>query len=131
MGRQIKQWALVCMMLASTGLSSADQLSDANSAYDTGNYAKAMQLFMVMAKQGNALAEFNIGFMYANGQGVPQNLIEAYVWTHTAATNASDSDYQKQYADLRDSVAKKMTANQIVAAKNLAQKCASSKFKVC
>ena len=29
------------------------------------------------AQQGNAVAQFNLGVMYANGQGVPQNHAEA------------------------------------------------------
>lgn len=123
---------LVCLILfASTGQSSADQQSEANSAYDSGNYGRAMKLFKAMARQGNARADFNIGFMYAHGQGVPQSYVLAYMWADTAAANTSDSDYQKQYSGLRDSVAKKMTPGQIVEAQNLARKCAASKFKAC
>ena len=32
------------------------------------------------AEQGNALAQYNLGLMYANGRGVPQTNLRAYVW---------------------------------------------------
>jgi hypothetical protein len=32
------------------------------------------------ADQGNALAQFNLGSMYAKGHGVPQDYVFAYVW---------------------------------------------------
>lgn len=132
MGWLLKNSILVFMILfASAGQASADQQSEANSAYDSGNYARAMKLFLDMAKQGSALADFNIGFMYANGQGVPRNYVLAYMWTNTAAVSATDHDYQKQYASLRDAIAKKMTPGQIIEAHNLARKCAASKFKAC
>ena len=37
------------------------------------------------AKQGDASAQSNLGFMYATGQGVPQNYAEAIKWCRLAA----------------------------------------------
>jgi TPR repeat protein len=37
------------------------------------------------AMQGGASAQYNLGFMYLNGQGVPQNYAEAAKWYRKAA----------------------------------------------
>ncbi len=49
-------------------------------AYERGDYATALREFRPMAEQGNAKAKFNLGFMYSNGQGVPQDYAEAVRW---------------------------------------------------
>lgn len=37
------------------------------------------------AEQGNAVAQFGLGFIYANGKGVPQNYTQAVYWYQKAA----------------------------------------------
>ena len=41
--------------------------------------------YRLAADQGYAVAQSNLGFMYANGQGVPQNHAEAVRWYRLAA----------------------------------------------
>jgi TPR repeat protein len=53
--------------------------------YDEGdgvpeNDVEAVRWFRLAAEQGNALAQYNLGLMYANGRGVPQTNLRAYVW---------------------------------------------------
>ena len=38
-----------------------------------------------LAEQGNAVAQYNLGFRYANGDGVPQDNAEAVRWWRLAA----------------------------------------------
>ena len=38
-----------------------------------------------LADQGVAAAQFDLGFMYANGRGVPQNYGQAFFWYREAA----------------------------------------------
>jgi TPR repeat protein len=54
-------------------------------AYSTGNYAKAYAEWLPLARQGNADAQHNLGLMYRNGHGVPQNYAEAVRWYRLAA----------------------------------------------
>lgn len=50
-------------------------------SYDvTQNYQEAFQWYLKAAQQGNAIAQNNLGFMYANGHGVTQNYQEAFKW---------------------------------------------------
>ena len=46
-------------------------------ALERKDYATALKEWELAAKQGNAVAQSNLGVMYAKGQGVPQDL-QAY-----------------------------------------------------
>ena len=54
-------------------------------AYDRGDYATALREWRPLAEQGNADAQFYLGVMYRDGQGVPQNDAEAVRWYRKAA----------------------------------------------
>ena len=54
-------------------------------AYDAGDYATALAEWRPLADRGVAAAQFNIGLMYANGRGVPQDYAEAEQWYRRAA----------------------------------------------
>ncbi len=58
---------------------------EAEAAYQRGDYATAIREFCPLAKQGHAKAQHNLGVMYENGQGVPQDDAEAVKWYHKAA----------------------------------------------
>jgi hypothetical protein len=61
------------------------QFEDAKSAYNRGDYATAYRLIKPMAEQGHAEAQYNLGGMYAEGRGVPQDYGEAAKWFRKAA----------------------------------------------
>ena len=46
---------------------------------------------MAAANQGDAYAQFNLGVMYANGEGVPENDAEAVKWYRKAAEQGNAS----------------------------------------
>ncbi len=54
-------------------------------AYNRGDYETALKKFLPLAKQGLAAAQLNLGLMYANGQGGPQDYTEARKWYRRAA----------------------------------------------
>ena len=54
-------------------------------AYEEGDYATALLLFRQLADKGYAAAQHDLGVMYANRVGVPQNYQEAAQWFHRAA----------------------------------------------
>ncbi len=55
----------------------AGPFGDGVAAYDKGDYATAVRLLKLAADQGHARAQFNLGLMYFNGEGVTQNYQEA------------------------------------------------------
>ncbi len=50
-----------------------------------GDYDTALAEFRPVAEQGDAKAQFHLGLMYANGEGVPQDYQEAVKWYRRAA----------------------------------------------
>ncbi len=57
---------------------------EAEAAYQRGDYAAAISWLRPLAEQGHARAQYNLGFMYYNGQGVPQDYAEAVKWYRKA-----------------------------------------------
>jgi TPR repeat protein len=94
----------------------AGPLEDAVAAYARSDYATALRTFRPLAIQGNAVGQYILGFMYSNGQGVPQDYIEAHAWFALAAAQGD-----KDAAKSRDEVAKRMTPAQIAEAQKLAR----------
>jgi TPR repeat protein len=60
-------------------------LEQAIAAHERGDYATALAMFRELSGQGVVPAMFSLGFMYANGQGVPQNYSDAARWFREAA----------------------------------------------
>lgn len=54
-------------------------------AYQRGDYATALREWQPLAKQGQALAQYNLGLLYANGQGVSKDDAQAQQWYEKAA----------------------------------------------
>ena len=54
-------------------------------AYDRGDYATVLREWRPLGEQGNAVAQFFLGFMYGDGQGVPHDYAEAVKWYRRAA----------------------------------------------
>ncbi|MBI3260408.1 MAG: sel1 repeat family protein [Ignavibacteriae bacterium] len=54
-------------------------------ACGSGDYSQAVQWYSRAADQNHRLAQFNLGQMYARGQGVELNETEAVMWIQRAA----------------------------------------------
>jgi clan AA aspartic protease (TIGR02281 family) len=67
----------------------AGPLEDGYTAYQSGDYPAALQLFWKAASQGNAEAEYNVGFLYETGRGPAQNYREAIDWYRLAGTQGN------------------------------------------
>ena len=82
-------------------IASADQLEDGLAAYKHGDYAIALKLLRPLAKQGNARAQYHLGYMYDQGQGVLQDHKEALKWYQLAGEqgNTGAQAYLKQEAE--------------------------------
>ena len=71
----------------------AAQHNLADEYYRQGNHAKAVEWYTKAAHQGYALAQSNLGLMYAEGQGVRQDYHKAVEWT-TKAVQQGDAAAQ-------------------------------------
>ena len=65
-------------------------------AYQKGDYATAMKEWLAVAEAGGAAAQFNVGLLYYDGKGVPQDYDQAAKWFNRAA----DQDYTKAQMNL-------------------------------
>ncbi|HHF4450783.1 TPA: tetratricopeptide repeat protein [Haemophilus influenzae] len=69
------------------------QFQQGLTAYEQSNYQTAFKLWLPLAEQGDANVQFNLGVMYAEGQGVKQDDFEAVKWYRKAAEQG-DADAQ-------------------------------------
>ncbi len=66
-------------------LSCPDGFQRGEDAYQKGDYATAFHEWRLLAKDGLAAAQYNLGVMYQKGQGVPQDYKTAVKWYRLAA----------------------------------------------
>ena len=84
----------VFLVVACATVAAADSLEEAELIYERGDYTQAARLFRPLAEQGIASAQFNLGVMYAKGQGVQQDYQAALKWYRKAA---EQGDARAQY----------------------------------
>jgi len=94
----------------------ADDLQDAFDAYERKDYETAYKLLASLAEEGVAKAQFAMGTMYFEGQGIPQDYVLAHMWW-----NLSTSNGHKSAIHNRNIVEKKMTKQQIEKAQEMAR----------
>ena len=85
-------------------------------AYDRGDYATALKEWRPLAEEGDAASQANLGAMYDEGQGVPQDYVQAHLWFNLAAAQGI-----KKARNNRDVVAKEMTPAEVAEAQRLAR----------
>ena len=68
-------------------LAQQDRFESGLASKDRGHYATALRSWLPMAEAGNAEAQNNVGYMYEEGLGVPQNYLLAMNWYRQAADN--------------------------------------------
>jgi len=67
----------------------AGHSEDAQAAYGRKDYASALRLWRRLADQGNAEAQYALGYMYDRGQGVSKNTVEAAKWWRLSANQGN------------------------------------------
>jgi uncharacterized protein len=77
--------AFLILVLALAAPATAAELDDAVAAAHRGEYATALRGLSPLAEGGDARAQFDIGFMHAQGWGVPKDSAEAIKWYRKAA----------------------------------------------
>ena len=78
------------------------------------NDAEAVDWYQLAADRGYAAAQSNLGLMYANGWGVPEDYVRAYAWWILAAAQEIESAIQNM-----NDLETRMTADDIARAEEL------------
>jgi TPR repeat protein len=76
---------LLCILIL-TSLLNATPFEDAAKLYNDKKYAQSFNQFMILSKQDNIDAQYNIGLFYYKGIHVQKDLIQSYIWFSTAAS---------------------------------------------
>ena len=80
------------------------------------NDSRSVVAFERAADEGIAEAQYNLGLIYATGQGVVRNYVHAHKWFNLAAVRGSTEARTN-----RDELARDMTPDEIAAAQRLAR----------
>ena len=83
----------ISVLLGSVGMSSAADFQTGVGAYLRDDYATALREWRPLAEQGDAGAQFFLGWLYEEGEGVAQDRVEAVRWYRLAAEQ-EDADAQ-------------------------------------
>ncbi|MGI9346414.1 MAG: tetratricopeptide repeat protein, partial [Gammaproteobacteria bacterium] len=79
-------WLVMFSLAAGFSLGAvAGDVEDCQNYYSAKDYKRAFPVCSRAAKQGDVFAQFGLGGMYANGEGVPKNDREAVKWLRLAA----------------------------------------------
>ena len=84
---------VACVVLGLSGVARADWRDDAMAADARGDYQTEINILKPRAEQGLASAQYNLGVMYAQGQGVAQDYKTAAKW-YSLAADQGDVDAQ-------------------------------------
>ena len=76
---------LTLSILLGSGVVVAADFDKGLEAYNSGDFKTALAEWTPIAEQGDADAQFNLGLMYENGEGLPENDKTAVKWYTLAA----------------------------------------------
>lgn len=75
----------ICLAMCFAGGLRAGWFEDSFAEHQAGNYQKKFEIVRKAADQGDASAQYNLGVMYVNGEGVTQDYKQAAKWYRKAA----------------------------------------------
>ena len=88
-------WSLALPSFLALTASAADFSAGLN-AYQKKDYAAAIKEWRPLAEKGDAPSQFNLGLLYVDGLGVPQDYNQALTWFERSA----QQDYEKAQLNL-------------------------------
>ena len=80
-------------------LSITDANAKADAAFQQKDYTDAMKYYLMAANQGDASAQYNVAWLYDNGDGVTQDYGQALQW-YLKSANQGDRDAQNNLGEL-------------------------------
>ena len=85
---------MVSLLTCAGGVAIAQDLDAGLKAAQAGDFQTALKEWKPLADQGHAYAQYNLGLMYANGEGVAEDDAEAVRWYRLAADQGhADAQY--------------------------------------
>jgi|GEM_PF-3134505 len=111
----------LAVLCATASLAQAADFLAGRNAYIRGDFQVAYQEFLPLAKKGDPKSRVGVGLLYAKGQGVQQNDVEAHRWfTLVADQKPKPNVFVHTVAvENRKVLAKRMSQSQIAKAQQL------------
>ena len=81
----MQRFVLVIALLCALAAPARAGYDEGLAAYNRGDYATALRELRTLAEQDFVRAQYNLGLMYYNGEGVPRDYAEAATWFRRAA----------------------------------------------
>jgi len=113
-------------LLESAQKGDADAQFELGKNYETGriglpkDIAQAQRWYHAAADQGDPYALASLGILYNFGKGVQKDPVQAFMYYELAVAR-SDGGNRDSIAEMRDDLAKEMTAAQLAEARKLAK----------
>jgi uncharacterized protein len=86
---------LACLIALFNQAATADELTDALIRYAVRDYARAIELLTPLADRGDAVAQMQLGLIYARGEGVARDDTAAIDWlTRAAEQGQSEAQFE-------------------------------------
>jgi TPR repeat protein len=95
------------------------------------NYREAVPWYRLAAEQGDGASHLALGILYEFGKGVPQDFVKAHMW-YNLAVASGDTNLDESREDIetfRETLAARMTADQIAEAQKMAREWRPKKVK--
>lgn len=73
------------LLSATSSWAAEGDWDQARTAHERGDYAAELAIVRPLAEQGSPFAQFNLGVLYDQGKGVPQDYAQAMIWYLKAA----------------------------------------------
>ena len=87
---------LLLLVMVFVAIAPGEDFAAGAAAYERGDYSTALKEWEPLAKAGGSAAQFNVGLLYYDGRGVPQDFSEAAQWFEKSA----DHGYAKAQHNL-------------------------------
>lgn len=93
---RVLAFSISLLLCANLHAASDTSYDIAQRAYERSDFKEAESRFRTLANNGNPPAQYNLGVMYTRGEGVPQDLVQAYFWFSLAASKRYGSARQSR-----------------------------------
>ena len=117
---------LTLSLLLGSGVAVAADFDKGLKAAQSGDFKTALAEWTPLAEQGNDNAQYNLGVMYANGEGILTDNWRAYMWFNLGGYNGVGIA-----GEYKDKIAKQMTPADISKAQDMSSRCLESNYTDC
>jgi len=104
----------LAVLLLLPGRAAADYVEGLE-AYEAGNYVVAAEEWLAAGSRGDVASQFRLAQLYEQGLGTPQDFVQAHRWYNIAASQG-----HAEALAARDTLARRLTADQLAEAQRLA-----------